>query len=133
MAFVNLQKRVIQIVKNSGTEIEVVMGARSEDSPLPVISCHMVSAENFSVSLTDVFRISIEVKYEEHYADKSTTDINDEFSSILDRFTIDNLVEELRIGGQGIFNAEVQNVATDTQGEVIINQFILEIISERDP
>ena len=93
----------------------------------------MVNAENFNVSLTDVFRVSIEVKYEEHYADKGTNDINAEFSSILNRFLVDNLIEELKIGGQVVFNAEVQNVATDVQGEVIINQFMLEIITERDP
>lgn len=133
MAFDPLVNRVIQIVKNSGTTIPVVKGARAEDSPLPVISCHMLNADNFSVSLTDVFRVAIEVKYEEHYADNTTANINAQFSSILDRFMIDDLVAELKIGGQNVFNAEVQNIATDTQGDIIVNQFLLEIITERDP
>jgi hypothetical protein len=132
MPYPNLVSRVVQMVKNSGTKVSVVNGSRTEDLDLPCISCTLESTENFNVALTDVHRVNILVRYEEHFADKSSENILAEFQSILDRFMIDDLNGELAISGNTIFQSSVAGISTAVEGDILVNEFYLEIIAERN-
>ena len=127
----SLTLKVISLIENAGIGISVVQGIRSDDLPAPCVSVLLESADNFNISLADVYRCNVIVKYEEHYADSSSAVVQNNFNQILDQFTIIDLVSKLNSSGYHVFQASVANVNSDIQNDFFVNEFSLEIIAER--
>lgn len=130
--FTHLENRVADIVSGAISDVSVVKGLRSEDLDTPCVIVLVDSAENFNVHFTDVFRVNVSIRYEEHYADTTKDKMDAKFSAILSAFLVDDLVPELEIGGQAIFQAQVLSTSKTIEGDIFVNEIILEIISERD-
>lgn len=130
--FTHLENRVADIVSGVISDVSVVKGLRTEDLDTPCVIVLVDSAENFNVHFTDVFRVSVSIRYEEHYADTTKDKMDANFSAILNSFLIDDLVPELSIGGQAVFQAQVLSTSKTIEGDIFVNEIILEIISERD-
>ena len=88
-------------------------------------------AENFSISLADVYRVVVNVRYDEHYADTSSNQVQENFNLLLDQFTVEKLPEKLESIGYGVFDANLTNIQSDIQNDFFVNEFNLEIIAER--
>lgn len=127
----SLTLKVISLIENAGIGISVVQGIRSDDLPAPCVSVLLESADNFNISLADVYRCNVMVKYEEHYADSSSAVVQNNFNQILDQFTIIDLVSKLNSSDYYVFQASVANVNSDIQNDFFVNEFSLEIIAER--
>lgn len=127
----NLTLRVMSIIEDAGTGISVVEGIRSDDLPAPCVSVLLESADNFNISLADVYRCNIMVKYDEHYADSTSAVVQNNFNAILDQFTVEDLVTKLASFDYHIFQASVANISSDIQNDFFVNEFSLEIIAER--
>ena len=91
----NLILRITSRIEGAGLNVPVVQGLRSEDLPAPCIAVHAQSAENFNKGLTDVFRGLVSCRYDEHYADNSSTVVKNNFDAIINQFTQDNIGKEL--------------------------------------
>ena len=127
----NLTLRIQTMLGNAGTGIEVVEGIRSDELPAPCILVHLEQAENFSISLADVYRVVVSVRYEEHYADSSSSIVQNNFNQLLDQFTVEDLAKQVGSDGYHVFDANVTNIQSDIQNDFFINEFNLEIIAER--
>ena len=127
----NLTLRVKTILEEAGTGIQVVEGIRSDELPAPCVSVHLEQAENFSISLADVYRVVVNIRYEEHYADTSSNKVQDNFNLLLDQFTVEKLPHKLESSGYGVFDANLTNIQSDIQNDFFVNEFNLEIIAER--
>lgn len=127
----SLNLRVMTILGDAGTGIDVVEGIRSDDLPAPCVSVHIESADNYGSTLTDVFRVNVVIRYEEHYADASSNVVQQNFNLLLDQFLVDNLTEKLGADGYHIFIANMGSIRTDIENDFFVNEFNLELLAER--
>jgi hypothetical protein len=127
----SLGQRIMTILGDAGTGIDVVEGIRSDELPAPCVLVHIESAENHNVSLTDVFRVNVVVRYEEHYADANSNVVQANFNLLIDQFMVDNLTEKVGSFGYHVFQASVGNITTDIENDFFVNEFNLEILAER--
>lgn len=132
MSFNTIVRKVKSVAESSNLNISVVEGLRSEDLPTPCISVHLESAMNFNQGFTDVFTVLVTIKYEEHYADKPATIVNDNFKKLLDVFIVDDLIDKLTTPQSRVFNAKITDVSTSIAGDFFANQFTIEAVAERD-
>ena len=128
----NLILRIITRIENAGLNVPVVQGLRSEDLPAPCIAVHAQSAENFNKSFTDVYRGLVSCRYDEHYADNSSTVVKDNFDAIINQFSVDNISSELEGFGYQIFRVSIESCVSEIINDFFSNEILLEIIYERE-
>lgn len=132
MSFSSAVKRIVSLAESSDLGIPVIEGIRTEGLPTPCINVFIENATEFSPSLTDVYRININVRYEEHYADSTGEEVNQNFKKLLDVFVVDDLSQKLSTDGIHIFLGSVSDIAQDVQNDLFINHFNISMIMERN-
>lgn len=132
MSFNNLVNEVISLADSADTGVDVVQGLRTEDLPTPCISVHLESATSFNNMMTDVFIISIVIRYEEHHADSTSEEVASNFKKLLDVFVTDDVAKKLDQSVVKVFNAKVEDVSTSVENEYFVNDLRIQLIAERD-
>jgi hypothetical protein len=132
MAFTDIIRRVATIADEITAPIQVVEGIRTEDLPTPCINVILESATEFHPQLTDVYRVNILVRYEEHYGDTTGNEVNNNFKELLDQFIVDDLASKLSVDKIHVFKASITDIGQDVDNDMFLNEFTVSTIMERD-
>ena len=127
-----LLDKIIALLTEAETGVEVVSGMTAEELPAPSMSVALESAEGFHPQLTDVFSLLAVCKYDEHHADTTTEGVNEKFRKFVSVFSQDDLVDKLQGEEYHVFQAKIAQITSDIEGDFFSNEITLEILIERD-
>lgn len=120
----------IKVQAGQGLNIPVVDALSTESLPTPCISVGFVSMDRFSVTALDVFNATIQIKYEEHYADTTTASAKYNFDVIVNNFNRVELKDDLQGTGYHLFDLRIENGASSVEGDILCYQIDLLAIVE---